>query len=96
MKTKCILVSLIAALSLFAQSPTPAPSPSSAAISVPTPSSLLVSQPVTVKLSPSQISDIVAALSASGISLPPAIKSLHLTMITTGTLAGGAVVRIGF
>lgn len=81
---------LLSAITLHAQSPTPAP------IVVPTPAVLQVEQPVNITLSPDQVQGLVTVLASAGITLPPGIKNLNLRIITTGTNAGGAVVNLRF
>lgn len=64
----------------FSQSPAP--------IAVPTPAVLSVTQPVTVVLTPAQLTDLVTLLGSQGIVLPPNIKTLTLKVIQPVMLSG--------
>lgn len=91
MKTKlAILASLVLANFAVAQSPTPAP------IVVPAAAIKKITQPVIMTLSPAQLAELAATIKAAVPSFPSGISTLDLQVITTGTNAGGALVRLNF
>lgn len=74
-------------VSALAQSPEP--------IVVPKPVVIQVTQPVELRLSPAQLQE-VATILASVVTLPTGIVNINLHILTTGTNAGGAFVKLTF
>jgi hypothetical protein len=87
-------LALMAALTIYAQSPSP--SPTAAPIVVPSPTAIPMVQPIYMALSAAQVQALVTAISSTGVTLPPGIVNLNLRVITTGTNTGGAWVQLRF
>lgn len=72
------------------------PSPSAAPIIIPPTTTVLVTKPISLTLSPAQVQGLATTLGGAGVTLPPNVRFLTLSIITTGSNAGGAQVRISF
>ena len=93
---KKIILSLIAAGATFtaiAQSPTPSPTP---LVMIPAATTITVINPITLTLSPAQVSALATAIASQGITLPTGMTGFNFRLLTTGNNAGGATVRILF
>lgn len=92
MKKLALLALVAATTSIFAD---PAP-----LFTIPTPIVTSVTKPITFVLSANQVtavkSALVSSLSSVGVTIPAGANGFESRAITSGTNAGGSIVRINF